>query len=768
MARKGKKGSGRTRAALAAAAGAAAALAAAGLAAVRYADSRLAPLVTGSVAPPYTTRVFGAPKRIRVADPLGPAELRERLKRLGYTQGIPDRPGIYREESLDPAGRRFEVQLRDFERPFVQATPRRIRIDLLDGRVASLVLAENGVPLLEAVLEPEALYEVSSQGRVRRRPLKPGEAPRWMMDAVVSIEDRRFREHGGVDIKGILRAAARNLRRGRVSEGGSTLTQQLAKNLFLSHQRTFKRKAKEAALALYLEGRYSKEDILRLYLDTVYFGQDGPVGVFGLAAAAKLFFDKEPSRLSLAECAALAGLLASPGRYDPRRDPEAALARRRVVLAAMRREGAITPAEERAAGVEVLRLGGGAGSRPRAADYFLAWVERQIDERHPDDHLMARGITIHTTLDPWLQESARKAVSRAKHQAALVALDPRDGAVLAFVGGKDYATAPFDRATKALRQPGSAFKPIVYAAALTGQAGRPEAVTAATLLDDSSRTWTTAGGTWTPRNYDRVYRGQVPLRLALAQSLNAATIDLASRVGTTRMIETARHLGLMGELRPELGLALGNSEVTLLELTGAYCAFDNGGRRIEPHGIDAVLAADGSVIEARRPDPLSVLSEPEAYLVTDLLREVVRTGTARPLARRGLAGVSAGKTGTTDDGKDAWFIGFTPWLVCGVWTGEDLPRPLPITGASAALPVWADFMVSALPAALLKPDIEDPWPRPAAIQEAEIDPASGLLAHAGCPARRPEIFAPGTLPASECPLHKKGVVGWIKDLFKRR
>ncbi|MBI5595113.1 MAG: PBP1A family penicillin-binding protein [Elusimicrobia bacterium] len=762
MARKGAKP------VLAAAAGAAALLSVGAWVALRYADRRLAPLVAGDVAPAYTTRVYGTPKSLRVGDPLSPAELRERLKRLGYAQGIPDRPGLYREESLDPAGRRFEVHLRGFERPFVRPTPHRVRVDLVEGFVSALVLAESGVPLLEAVLEPEALYEVSAQGRVRRRPLKPGEAPRWMMDAVVSVEDRRFREHGGVDLKGILRAAARNLRSGRVAQGGSTLTQQLAKNLFLTPRRTFSRKAKEAALALYLEGRYSKDDILRLYLDTVYFGQDGPVGVFGLAAAAKLFFDKEPANLDLAECAVLAGLLASPGRYDPRRDPEASLTRRRVVLAAMRRQGAITPAQERAAGVAALRLAGGAGARPRAADYFLAWVERQLDERHPDEHLMARGITVHTTLDPWLQEAARTAVKRAKHQAALVALDPKDGAVRALVGGKDYATAPFDRATRALRQPGSAFKPVVYAAALTGQSGKPDAVTAATLLEDSTRSWTVDGGTWTPRNYDKTYRGPVALRAALAQSLNAATVDLASRIGVARVAETARGLGVLSSLRPELGLALGASEVTLLELCGAYCAFDNGGRRVEPHGIDAVLAADGSVLEARHPESFPAMSEPEAYLMTDLLREVVRTGTAKSLLRRGLGGVSAGKTGTTDDGRDAWFIGYSPWLLAGVWTGEDQPRPLPITGASAALPVWADFMTAALPSALLRPELADPWPRPDIMEEAEVDPASGLRAHAGCPTRRSEVFVPGTAPAADCPLHKKGVVGWIKDLFKRR
>ncbi|MDE2293519.1 MAG: transglycosylase domain-containing protein, partial [Elusimicrobia bacterium] len=344
-----------------------------------YAQTRLAPLLSGTVEPDYTSRVYGAPKVLRAGDPLSADELRGRLERLGYASGVPDRPGVYREELG-----RFEVWLRPFTHPFVQATPVRVVVTLEAGRVASLALADTGAPLVAAALEPEALYEVSPGGRLRRRPLKAGEAPKTVQDAVVSIEDRRFYEHGALDPRGILRAAWRDALRGRVSEGGSTLTQQLAKNLFLSSRRTFSRKAKEALLALYLDARFSKEEILRRYLDTVYFGQDGPVGVFGLAAASRLYFDKEPDRLDLAESATLAGLLASPGRFDPRRDPEASLQRRRVVLAAMRRDGKITPAEERAAGVETLRLAAGHGARPRAADYFLSYVERELEERHPD------------------------------------------------------------------------------------------------------------------------------------------------------------------------------------------------------------------------------------------------------------------------------------------------------------------------------------------------------------------------------------------------
>jgi penicillin-binding protein 1B len=764
MARKGLK---RARGAvLAVGAAVAAGLALLGAAFV-FAERALAPLVTGDLSPAYTSRVYAAPKVLRAGDPLSPAELTARLTRLGYAPGIPDRPGVFREERVSSSTARVEATLRDFSHPFVAATPRRVVLDIAEGRLEGLRLAD-GAPLVEAALEPEALYEVSAAGRVRRTPLKAGEAPAWILDAVVSTEDRRFREHRGVDPRGILRAAAANLRRGRVAQGGSTLTQQLAKNLFLTPRRTFRRKLLEAALALYLDARYSKDEILRLYLDTVYFGQDGAVGVVGLAAAAKHYFDKGPAELTLAECATLAGMLASPGRYDPRRDPEASAQRRRVVLAAMRRDGRISPAEERAAGAAPLGLSANSALRPRAADYFLAYVERLLDERHPDAHLMARGVTVHTTLDPWLQEAARRAAAKARHQAALAALDPADGSVRALVGGKDYVTAPFDRATRARRQPGSAFKPVVYAAGLTDPDGGAPDFTAASLLEDATRVWEVPGGTWAPRNYDGVYRGTVTARAALAGSLNAASVDLAAQLGAARIIATARRLGLTGELRPELGLALGASEVTLLELAAAYLPFANGGRRCEPHAVDAVLDSDGLVLEARAGACERVFSEAEAALMTDLLREPVRSGTAAGLKRWGLAGVAAGKTGTTDDGRDAWFIGYTPWLAAGVWTGEDIPRPLRQSGASAAMPVWAEFMSAALPADLRAADAPDPWPKPEGLVTAEVDPASGLLAHDGCPTRRTELFLEGTVPAEECGLHKKSVFGRLKDFFKQK
>ncbi|TPW20558.1 MAG: penicillin-binding protein 1B, partial [Elusimicrobia bacterium] len=324
------------------------------------------------------------------------------------------------------------------------------------------------------------------------------------------------------------------------------------------------------------------------------------------------------------------------------------------------------------------------------------------------------------------------------------------------------------RATRARRQPGSAFKPLLYAAALTDPDGGTPPFTAASLLEDSPRTWDVPGGTWTPRNYDGVYRGTVTVRAALAGSYNAAAVDLAAQLGIARVTKLARQLGLTGELRPELGLALGASEVTLLELTGAYVPFANGGRRIEPHAIEAVLDSDGAVLEARVGTSDRAFSEAEAALMTDLLREPVRSGTAKGLAKWGLSGPTAGKTGTTDDGRDAWFIGYTPWLVAGVWTGEDKPRPLPQTGASAAMPVWAEFMTAALPPDLRAQGAPDPWPLPEGLVRAEVDPATGFLAHDGCPTRASELFLEATKPAEDCPVHKKSVFGRLKDLFRRK
>jgi len=723
-----------------------------------YAERTLAPLAQGRPRAQYTTRVYGAPHRLRPGFPLTAPELESRLTRLGYTKttAAPG-PGEYSK----PADG-FVVGLRDFRHPFVRATPVSASILTANGVVESLTLADGGAPLVEAVLDGELLYELSGDRRVRRTPLAPDEIPLVMKQALVAIEDRRFYSHTGVDPRGILRAAWRNLRAQRITEGGSTLTQQLAKNLFLSPRRTFSRKLKEAMIALYLEARYSKDDILRIYLDSVYFGQKGSIGIVGLTEASRHFFALPPQELGTAQCALLAGLLRSPAGYDPFRRPERSLGRRNEVLAAMRREGFLSPRQEMRARSEPLGVTRSAQETSRDADHFLSFIERVIAARYSDEAWMTRGMTVHTTLDSWLQEQAAAAVAKAPFETALVALDPRTGAIRALVGGRNFAKSQFDRATQARRQPGSAFKPFVYGAALRGGPGRAPKTPAA-LLDDTSQVYRIEGGTWTPRNYDRIFHGRVTLRDALARSLNAASVNLASEIGPRAIIDYAREMGIRSPLRPTLGLALGASEVSLLELTAAYAPFANGGFRVEPFAVEAAIDAEGGVLDFHNPEPLSVMDHADAYLMTDLLRESVRSGTARGLSRWGLETLAAGKTGTTDDGKDAWFIGYTPSILAGVWSGSDIPKALGITGASAAMPVWAAFVKATR--ARTPPPKTDPWPRPESVVTAVVDPHSGLLARAGCRDRRTELFLAGTAPTQECPLHSGGPWGWLKRFF---
>ncbi|HVE12909.1 MAG TPA: PBP1A family penicillin-binding protein [Elusimicrobiota bacterium] len=731
-----------------------------------FAERRVAPLLQGDLSGEYTTRVYGAPRVLRVSDPLPAGELRERLRRLRYEErkDVPEKPGQFHK-----AGDVFSIYLRAFDHPSAKSTPSKIELTLGSGRVRSLrLLGARGTPpapLLQAVLEPELVFEISGAKRIRRRRLEDADIPPYMAQALVAVEDRRFYDHFGLDPRGTARALVRDLRHLRIAEGGSTLTQQLARALFLGPRRTFSRKIQEALIALYLEARFSKREILRMYLDSVYFGQRGPVAIVGLSEAARHYFDKEPRALTLGECAMLAGLLRSPYLYDPFRRPDEALERRRTVLAAMRAQGMISAAEEARARLEPVRITRSGQPETRPSDYFMAFVERELRRQFQDEALLTRGISVYTTLDPWLQELASAAVHRARQQAALVALDARTGAIRALVGGKDYLASPYDRAALAHRQPGSAFKPFVYGAALAvGEGWTP-----ASLLDDTSQQYKIPSGTWTPRNHDRVYHGKVPLRDALAQSLNAASVHLAASVGVERVIAYARELGITSDLRPELGLALGTSEVTLLELTRAYCAFANGGSRVEPHAIEAVLDSSGEVLSYRTGSGTPAIAPAQAYVVTSLLRETAASGTAKSLRDWGLETLAAGKTGTSDDGKDAWFIGYTPRLAAGVWTGSDVPQPLGLTGAGAALPVWADFMRAAaypdMPPGAEPP--ADPWPVPDGVTFAEIDPESGMLATLGCPRKRREVFLSGTEPKEKCPLHAGGIGGWLRGLFRK-
>lgn len=713
------------------------------------AEKKLSGLALGGLGEAFSTKIYSAPLEVKEGSFTSPASLLRRLERLGYRAAEkPAAPGEYYWK--DPV---LTVYLRGFRTPSARQEPLE----------AALEYGEDGWEINSATgaasvtLEPVLAAELSGPDRVRREPVEAGDIPEKLRSAVIAAEDKRFLRHHGVDLKAVAGALWRDLTRSGVW-GGSTITQQLAKNLFLTPRRTLRRKLSEAFLAFYLELRYSKPEIMALYLNHIYLGQDGPVSVAGIRSAAKFYFGKEPAGLSLAECALLAGMIRSPYLYNPRTDPGRAMARRNNVLARMKDEGLITPEELAAAVTEQLSL----AELPARAEkddnaYFTAEVVRTLLKSHDEDELFRYGLSVHTTLDPEFQAAAVRAVRRARYEGALTAMDPASGSVLALAGGKDYAVSQFNRATQARRQPGSAFKPFVYAAAL--EAG----FTPATLLDDAKKSYRGPGGKrWDPRNYGGVYYGTSTLRLALARSLNSATLDLAERAGPPAITELARRLGVKSPMENSLAIALGASEVSLLELTAAYAPFANGGFRVEPVLITAVEDARGGLLEYGARERIPVLKPALAYLMTSLLESVVSEGTASGLGKTyGWDRPAAGKTGTTTGGRDAWFVGYTPGLLAGVWTGDDSNRAVGGLGASDALPLWAEFMKTALEG--LPP--EKFTPPPEGLVSEKIDPASGLLAVAGCPERRTELFLAGTEPVRKCPLHTRGLKGWFKRFF---
>jgi penicillin-binding protein 1A len=508
--------------------------------------------------------------------------------------------------------------------------------------------------------------------------------PRRVTEAVVATEDRRFYSHWGVDPSGMVRAAFANLRAGRVAQGGSTLTQQLAKNMFLSSERTFGRKLEEFVLALWLEVRLSKDDILELYLNRVYFGG----GAYGIEAAAQRYFDKSARELSLSEAAVIAGLLKAPSKYSPSSSPALAIARGKSVLAKMLDHGAITRAEYTRATAEPVRFIDGKGKKTEGSiDYAIDYI---LETMPPLTHSEQTEVIVETTIDANLQRSASAIVARElktngtelqASQAALVVLDT-DGGIRAMVGGRDYAASQFNRAVKAHRQPGSAFKPFVYMTALES------GFTPDSLIYDAPLTV----GEWSPRNDNGKYLGPVTLRQALAQSINSVAVRLMVESGPKKVAATANRLGITSDLRLDPSMALGTSEVALLELTGAYTPFANGGRSVEPHAIRRIRISSGRVLYARAaPGDIQAIDPQHVAEINDMLRAGMTWGTGRRAALTGH--MAGGKTGTSQDFRDAWFVGYTAHLSGGVWVGNDNGKPMNrVMGGGLPASIWQQVM----------------------------------------------------------------------------
>lgn len=589
---------------------------------------------------------------------------------------------------------------------------------LMSGVTAGGFLAlTHDLPQIQSLenYTPSAVTRIYSADQVmlaelfveRRDPVPLSKIPRELITALLATEDRRFFEHSGIALRGILRAAFKNIIRRRYAEGASTLTQQLSKTLFLTPRKTMIRKFREAILSLQLERRYTKNEILELYLNQIYLGS----GAYGVGAAARIYFGKDVEALSLAECALLAGLPKAPSRYSPLVNPELAQKRRDIVLSQMLAINAIDPKTfDQAVNTPINTVPSPSPrSNDQQAPYFVAHIKKKIEDSVGADLMYKGGLTINTTLQYHLQKAAQAAVQhnldildeRRHHQglsgppsqAAMVAIQNRTGAIIAMVGGRDGDTT-FNRATMAERQPGSAFKPIVYALAIEQGFEQQD-----TLLDAPvvfQRSQQPEDDDWQPENFSGTYDGEVSLRWSLMHSKNIPAVRLLEKIGPTAVIRLARDLGISSELKPDLSLALGSYEVNLLELTNAYSVFANDGRFISAYGLAEILDADGKAIWRANPLQRIAMTPVGASIITDMLTAVIENGTGR--RARHLPGPLAGKTGTTDDHKDALFVGYSPSVTCGVWVGLDDASPLgpKETGASAALPIWMDFMATAI------------------------------------------------------------------------
>jgi penicillin-binding protein 1B len=545
-----------------------------------------------------------------------------------------------------------------------------------------------------------------------------------------------------------------------VIQGGSTLTQQLVKNFFLTPERSLTRKVQEAWMSLIVEARYEKRAILEAYLNEIYLGQRGATAVHGVGEGSRLYFGKDARELSVADAALLAATINSPNGRSPFRFPEEARRRRDLVVDMMGEQGRLAPEAVAAAKAEPLGLAA-LSPEPREARYFLDFLQRELPRLYEADALASEGLRIYSTLDLSLQLLAARAVREGLEQlerdfpalakgpdrleACLVALRPSTGEVLALVGGRDYGESQFDRCTQARRPVGSAFKPFVYAAALEPVVGGPQ-ITLASWLDDSPLSVPTPSGPWRPSNFDHTFHGRIPVGEAVARSLNVATARLGQEVGPERIAEVAHRLGVTSPLPEVPSLALGAADVAPIELAVAYATLASGGIRPGLRALEDVVDAEGRRVERQAIRAERVLDPGTAFLVTQLLVGVVDRGTGQPLRAAGIQGPVAGKTGTTNDEYDTWFAGFTPDLAVVVWVGFDSPRSIGLAASRVALPLWTRFVMGATGG-----DIPGRFEPPREVELVEVDPESGAVALADCPRHEPVWFVRGTAPRETCP-----------------
>ena len=623
----------------------------------------------------------------------------EKLKRMGYRE-VSIRPE--RRGEMQSVREGIRIFLNDLKTPWKSRSGFLINIEITQNRIESIIRQEDGVflPLLE--VEPEEIMLFFGPERERRQLVSLQHIPQQVIHAVLAAEDRRFFRHWGIDPRGILRALITNLRHGRIQQGGSTITQQLAKNYFLTPDRSLIRKFQEVFMALTMEVMYSKEDILEIYLNEIYLGQKGSVAINGIGEAAYFYFGKPVQELSISEAATIAGLIKAPNHYSPYVDEKACQIRRNLVLTAMQRKGWISDKEFKAQTKAPIKPVGYT-VYGKKAPYYIDYLTQQLGILYKPEDLATLGLSIYTTLDTQVQMAAEKALAEGlnrlenkfpalKHkssdrrlQGALVVMQPKTGHILAMVGGRNYGESQFNRITQARRQAGSAFKPFVYVTGL-------EAFTPINMLSNQPKEYVVDGKTWTPKNFERDAEEQVTVRKAIENSYNLATIDLAMQIGLEQIVDTATRFGFSTSFKPYPSLALGAFEVIPLELARAYCVFAAGGIMPFPLALKAVADENGHMLEQRHLKIGRLISTEQAFIINSLLSGVVKRGTGRSLGDRGIDWPVAGKTGTTNNYRDAWFIGYTPNLLALVWVGFDTGDSIKATGAQAALPIWAELM----------------------------------------------------------------------------
>jgi penicillin-binding protein 1B len=700
-----------------------------------------------------------------------PAELIDHLHRAGYGESSANRLGWYH---LRPDA----VEI--IPGPDA-AEPEAGVIKFSGDKVSDIVSAQDRTERTEFALEPELITNLSDRNREKRRIVHYDDIPQVLVEAILSAEDKRFFQHAGFDPLRVVKAVYDDVRQGAKKEGASTLSMQLAREFWLDQSKNWRRKAAEVMITIELEQKLTKKEIFENYCNQISLGQRGSFAIRGFGQAAQAYFGKDIRTLNIRESATLAGMIQRPSYFNPYRHPEQTRDRRNLILSMMRSNGFITDRQYAVESESPLGVVAG-GLESTDAPYFVDQINDELARTFQDRDFQSSGSRVYTTLDMNLQRAAGEAVRtgilavdellkkqrRFKGvafpdvQCALIAIDPHTAEVKALIGGRNYGMSQLNHIL-AKRQPGSVFKPFVYAAAMnTGiTPGAPVVLTPASKVIDEPTTFWFDDKPYEPNNFTKKFLGEITLREALAHSINIPAVKVAEMVGYDTVVNLAKDAGMNLNLHATPSVALGAYEVTPMEVAGAYTIFSNEGVYVKPSFISMVRARNNATIYKNKPDSHRVLDPRVAFLMVNLLEEVMRTGTAGQVRTRGFRVPAAGKTGTSHDG---WFAGFTSELLCIVWVGFDDNRELDLEGAKSALPIWTEFMKRAL-------DYKEyhdtkPFEAPDGIVTIDVDPLSGQPATAACPSSRPEVFIAGTQPLESCRLHGGGqpgvthVTGW--------